>query len=193
MEKIILGLVFMLSVVSFGQEKEFSFTKEKGFTEYVVIDKIGQTDKELYQKALGWINETYKNPEKVILAKNDNSYIRIEGMDSNISWMKVMGMTTYYSTKYEIEFYFKDGKVKFDITSVNTYTEATKYASGGWSKRHYYSMPLDERTSDLIFKEDGTFRNNYRDIQTNVEYYNGLVKSMDIYLRGEAKSQASNW
>jgi len=138
MEKIILGLVFMLSVVSFGQEKEFSFTKEKGFTEYVVIDKSCQTDSELYQKALGWINETYKNPEKVILAKNDNSYIRIEGMDSNISWMKVMGMTTYCSTKYEIEFYFKDGKVKFDITSVSTYTEATKYASGGWSKRHYY-------------------------------------------------------
>lgn len=183
----------MLSVVSFGQEKEFSFTKEKGFTEYVVIDKNGQTDKELYQKALGWINETYKNPEKVILAKNENSYIRIEGMDSNISWMKVMGMTTYYSTKYEIEFYFKDGKVKFDISSVTTYTEPSKYVSGGWSKIYYYSMPLDEKTSDLIFKEDGTFRNNYRDIQTNIEYYNGLVKSLDAYLSGEVKSQTSNW
>jgi hypothetical protein len=193
MEKIILGLVFMLSVVSFGQEKEFSFTKEKGFTEYVVIDKNGQTDKQLYQKTLGWINETYKNPEKVILAKNENSYIRIEGMDSNISWIKVMGITTYYSAKYEIEFYFKDGKVKFDITSVSTYTEATKYASGGWSKRHYYSMPLDEKISNLIFKEDGTFRNSYRDIQTNVEYYNGLVKSLDVYLSGEAKSQTANW
>lgn len=193
MKKIILGLMVMLSVVSFGQEKEFSFTKEKGCTEYVVIDKNGQTDKELYQKALGWINETYKNPEKVILAKNENSYIRIEGMDSNISWMKVMGMTTYYSTKYEIEFYFKDGKVKFDISSVTTYTEPSKYVSGGWSKIYYYSMPLDEKTSDLIFKEDGTFRNNYRDIQTNIEYYNSLVKSLDTYLSGEAKSQTSNW
>jgi hypothetical protein len=193
MKKNILGLMVMLSLVSFGQEKEFSFTKEKGFTEYIVIDKNGQTDDELYQKTLGWINETYKNPEKVVLAKNENSYIRIEGVASDISWMKVMGMTTYYSTKYEIEFYFKDGKVKFDITSVSTYTEATKYASGGWSKRHYYSMPLDEKTSNLIFKDDGTFRNNYRDILTNVEYYNGLVKSMDIYLSGEAKSQTSNW
>jgi hypothetical protein len=193
MKKVILGLMVMLSLVSFGQDNEFSFTKEKGFTEYVVIDKNDQTDKELYQKALSWINETYKKPEKVILAKNENSYIRIEGVAPDISWMKVMGMTTYYSTKYEIEFYFKDGKVKFDISSVNTYTEPSKYTSGGWSKKDYYSMPLDEKTSDLIFKEDGTFRNNYRDIQTNVEYYNGLVKSLDAYLSGETKSQKSNW
>ena len=104
-----------------------------------------------------------------------------------------MGLTTYYSTKYEIEFYFKEGKVKFDITTVSTYTEPNKYASGSWSKKHYYSMPLNEKTSDLIFKEDNTFRNNYRDIITNVEYYNGLAKSLDAYLSGEAKSKKSNW
>lgn len=193
MKKIILVLMVMLNLVSYGQEKEFSFTKENGFTEYVVIDKNGQTDNVLYQKTLGWINETYKNPEKVILAKNENSYIRVEGVASDISWMKVMGLTTYYSTKYEIEFYFKEGKVKFDISTVSTYTEPGKYASGGWSKKHYYSMPLDEKTSSLIFKEDGTFRTNYRDIQTNVEYYNGLAKSLDAYLSGESKSQTSNW
>ena len=193
MKKIILVLMFMLSLMSFGQEKEFSFTKERGFTECVIINKNGQTDNELYQKTLGWINETYKNPEKVILAKSENSYIRVEGVASDISWIKVMGLTTYYSTKYEIEFYFKEGKVKFNITTVSTYTEPNKYASGSWSKKHYYSMPLNEKTSDLIFKEDNTFRNNYRDIITNVEYYNGLAKSLDAYLSGEAKSQKSNW
>ena len=48
MKKIILVLMFMLSLMSFGQEKEFSFTKERGFTEYVIINKNGQTDNELY-------------------------------------------------------------------------------------------------------------------------------------------------
>ena len=119
MKKIIYFLLATISIsnLSFSQETEFKFDKE-GFTDFVVTQCEGKTQVELYKKALDWVSVTYKNPKEVIKAQIENDYIRIEGSSNSLICLNILGKK-YNNATYQIEISFKDGKYKFDVTSVN--------------------------------------------------------------------------
>lgn len=148
MKKILLGALLLLSILSFAQETEFKFTKD-GFTDFVVTTVEGKTQQELYKKTLEWIQVTYKNPKEVLLAQIENDYIRFEGFKPNTLCLNSLGMLICENIKYQIEVSFKDGKYKFDVIKLETYTKSSQYVSGGWN-----IFPINSTDYSAFYKKN---------------------------------------
>ncbi len=80
MNKIVLGLLMVVSFYSNAQETEFTFTADRGMTDFIVTQVEGKTAPEIYKKVIDWIKITYKNPNEVILSTIENEYVRFEGI-----------------------------------------------------------------------------------------------------------------
>ena len=52
MKKIVFGLLMLMSFYSNGQETEFTFTVEKGMTDFIVTPVEGKNATEIYKKAI---------------------------------------------------------------------------------------------------------------------------------------------
>ncbi|MDV4024434.1 hypothetical protein CMT52_08815 [Elizabethkingia anophelis] len=177
MKKIISFFTLVTSIFLFSQEKEFSITKEKGLTDYIVTDVTGKTASEIYNKTLEWINRTYKNPDKVILSKIENNYIRIEGASNNIYVLNALGSENPTDSKYQLEISFKDGKYKLDIIEL-------KYLAPqvGWT-----NIPFD-----FFYKKDGELKSMFKFTNKIPTYFNSLNKNLYNYISGTG-SKNDNW
>jgi len=186
MKKIITIFTLVCSLLSFGQEKEFTFTKS-GLSDFVVTESEGKTQIELYNKCIDWISVTYKNPNEVIKAKIENEYIRIEGSSENIICYNYMGKRCS-TTKYEIEISFKDGKYKFDVLSISEYNSATKYSGAKWT---YFNL---NDTSDYYDKK-GEIKKSYKYIPEMLPaYFNNLNLELKNFLKSDSiPSKKSDW
>ena len=141
MKKLILLLLF-IPLVSFGQKfnvEEINVTEGAKYLqgkslkyEPVVVIEIEGTEKELYQKCLNWINETYKNPDEVIKGKIEGEYVRINGSISSFYQMSALGSTSYYDSRYTLEFRFKENKVRMEVTNIEFYIPSSQYSTGEW-------------------------------------------------------------
>ena len=60
MKKILFVLLILMSFYSNAQETEFTFTAEKGMTDFIVTPVEGKTAPEIYKKVIEWIKVTYK-------------------------------------------------------------------------------------------------------------------------------------
>jgi hypothetical protein len=177
---ILMGALLLLSMVSFGQETEFKFTRE-GFTDFVVtsIDSAKQND--LYKKTLEWVQVNYNTPSEVLKGQIENQYIRIEGVSKNALCIKSFGTNTCSSVKYQIEISFKDGKYKFDVI------ELSQYYTGGW-----YKLYLD--APKLYYKDNGEIRPVYSQYPENIEnVFNSLNKSLEAFLKSEKATPKTDW
>ena len=108
---------------------------QKGTLQYLkpmlVLEAEG-TSSELYQKAINWVNETYKNPEEVIKGKVEGDYLRLEGFTSNLLQANIIGTIYYYDVRYTIQLNFKDGRFKYEITKIEQYFPSTTYTESRW-------------------------------------------------------------
>ena len=87
---------------------------------YVVINLEGKSAKELYNSAIKYINKTYKNPEAVIKGKVEGEFLKFNTRsESALTGKKnFVGFTLTYDLTYTTELSFKDGKVKYEIISL---------------------------------------------------------------------------
>ena len=93
----------------------------KGTFEYMkpmMVLEVEGTPTELYNKAINWVNETYKNPEEVIKGKVEGDYLRLDGFKSNLTQQSALGMTYYYDVRYTVKLNFKDDRFKYEITKM---------------------------------------------------------------------------
>ena len=139
-------ILLLLLVTAFFQAnaQEFEVRKnvitegtntQQGTYEYIkpmlVLESKG-TSTELYQKALNWVNVTYKNPEEVIKGKVEGDYLRLEGFVSNLLRVSIMGAIDYFNVRYTVKLNFRDGRFKYEITNIEQYFPATQYSAGSW-------------------------------------------------------------
>ena len=107
----------------------------KGTFEYIkpiMVLEVEGTSTEIYNKAINWVNVTYKNPEEVIKGKVEGDYLRLDGFKSDLTQMSVIGTTYYYDVRYTLKLNFKDGRFKYQITNMEWYTPSSQYSTGGW-------------------------------------------------------------
>lgn len=178
MKKIIVALLF--GFLGFAQETEFKFSKE-GFTDFVVTEVPGKTQSELYKKAIDWVAVTYKNPKEVIKAQIENDYIRITGFSDNLLLFNAMGKK-YYSSDYTIEISFKDGKYKFDVTSVNLLGTNSE-------------PKMELQNMDEYYKSNGQIKSTYKYFpDTFPKFFNDLNKELEAFLKSDSiPSKKSDW
>jgi len=170
----------LLTIISFAQAPTFTLSEEKPTfpNQFVAIEVDGLTIPDGYNRALEWINITYNTPSEVIKSQVENKYIRIEGVLNNGA--------VFASLKYNIEFKFKDNRVKFEVIKMEYYV-----ASGGgkWINLVYLNSEK--------YKKNGKYKKAYANKANKVmTYFNELVLSMDTYLKkpiGETESGNDDW
>lgn len=179
MKKIFIGFLIIISYYSNAQETEFTFTAEKGMTDFVVTPVEGKTAPEIYKKAIEWIKVTFKNPDKVLLSTIENEFIRFEGYSETLYSYNAMGQH-YEPTKYEIEISIKDGKYKFDLKSMQSLASSSSTSAGGWYDVKFFTttMGQEELEKAYVFKKDGTLRSSFKFANEVPVYFNNLNKSL---------------
>jgi uncharacterized membrane protein len=184
--KKLLYLVILITFGAYSQETEFTFSSEKGMTDYVVTNVDGKTAPDIFKKIIDWIKVTYKNPNKVILSTIENEYIRFEGI-SNISNL---------NCKYQIEISIKDGRYKFDLIGLQVYVDANQMNIPiGWNdfKAVNFITNSTKESIEPMFKKDGSFKGWCKYTPDFPIYFNALNKSIDDSILSVIKKTDEGW
>ena len=116
MKKKILLIALMFVTFSINAQTTFKFNLD-GTSDFVVYSTDKKTAAFIYTKSINWINETYKNPDKVIKAKIENEMIRIDGyLSSAFSRTFASGNKADYDVAYTLEIEIQDGKFRMKFT-----------------------------------------------------------------------------
>jgi hypothetical protein len=157
--------VTLISLNSFSQNEIFEYT-ENGLNDYVVTEVENKTKEEIYKKAMNWVKETYKHPDKVLVMDIENEKLRISAIASALLFVKKFN----FPLDYVIEISIKEGRYKFDLISLTTTEIGTDYKN----------LPN--------FKTDKKMVKNFGDSPQRIEnYFNGLNESLKTYILGKKK------
>tara|TARA_B100001093_G_C26676047_1_gene948338 strand:- start:373 stop:912 length:540 start_codon:yes stop_codon:yes gene_type:complete len=175
---LLLTITFLISGITFGQNiPELKLTRDS--VEPIIVKTDSLTKPEIYKKALNWVQETYKNPDKVLKANIENEKIRIDGFASNAWWYKSMGIKNSYNMEYSVEIAFKDGRYRFE------YNIGQFYIDGGQKVLYGYKT---------FFKKNGEVRKSYKDAVPSLEQtMNDLSLSFYNYVTGKTTKKNDDW
>ncbi|WP_461534250.1 DUF4468 domain-containing protein [Sinomicrobium sp.] len=166
--------ILLIAQVSLAQQ-HFTLTPE-GFvaqdkSDYVVIEKPGKTQKELYLSVLNTLNTMYKDPKEV-LSLIEGESITVKGYEENAIVHRArpdiisIGKPSYnYDVSYSITFQFKDGKIRVNRPDFECRRWWENFGSWG-------SLPLLGKNGFSIFNSN---KRKYGEIRSQ-ESYNGLIK-----------------
>jgi hypothetical protein len=134
-------LMTLLVVVCNAQNSNFklrsdgNFYLENGATFFVYQDSLSQV--KLYNKVLANVTKLYVSPKDVI-SKIENDIISINGISENCVMLKsFMGLKTVFSIQYNLQFQFKDGKIRVEAPKITRFfTDDTPdiHPFSGWLK-----------------------------------------------------------
>jgi len=187
MKKATIALAIFLPLISIAQS--FVLTpyglrnKLDTSKSFVVIDSLKLTTNQLYTKSLNFIKETSKNSESSIKLQIDNEYIGFMGYQSAISsaTMSFLGKQTYnISVRYEANFKFRDGKIRFEIVSFRLPIMTDQYGNESYAS-------LIEPKGSVGWKNfnvwDKNLVLNNEKIKTDIEtFFNKKVLELKKYL-----------
>jgi hypothetical protein len=171
MKKILLFMLFGNFYLN-AQETVFTFTVDKGMTDFIVTPIQSKTSSEIYAKIVDWIKLTYKNPNIVILSTYEKDFVRFEGFSETLY--------SGFPTKYEIELSIKDGKYKFDLLSLQSQLSSNSSTADSWIDIPLFYLPMSQEDfkKKYVFKKDGTLANSYKFAKEIPTYFNNLNKSL---------------
>ena len=176
--KLLLLIALFFCLLSYSQDIPKLKLTPNGVEPIIVItDSLKATD--LYKKALNWVQETYKNPEKVLKAKIENEKIRIDGFAENAWYYKLLGTKNNYNMEYSIEISFKDGKYKFE------YLIGQFLVDGGQKVLYDYKY---------FYKKSGDIKSVYTESVPSIETtMNNLSQSFYNYVIGKTTKKEDKW
>lgn len=185
MKKLLLLTAILCSNLILAQEN-FSYNEEGLTPEYIVLEKESMTQEQLYTKAINWIKETYKNPDKVIKAQIENEKVRFEGVEMDLICRSALGTSHCFNATYTIEIEFREGKSKFTPTNL-TYR----------IPRSQYNAEMIEDVSFLsgekYYKRNGKLKGVTKSLPEAVEkHFSTLYSSYYNYIN-ESSSEKEEW
>jgi len=185
MKKII--LLLLISFSGFSQETKFTYTQEKGLTNFIVINCEGKLKSELYKKIIDWVSVFYNNPKEVIKAEIIDDYIRIEGLQKNVSIGTFMGLETGQDLKYQIEISVKDNKYKFDVINIEYFTPSSQYIIGGW-------VPFEFNNTSNQYK-NGKIKNSVKYLPDSLpKLFNNINDNLyNFIINNESVTKKNEW
>lgn len=156
-------IITILTVSFFlnANSQEFSYTVDGILPENIITDHSGNK----YKEVVTWIQKSYENPKKVIVADRPEEYLKVTAMCLNCLSMKSVS----YDVKYSFEVDFKDDKYRFTPTSFQIWHIQT-----GWREQ------LNNAAG--YFKKDGSLRKAFKEVPDQISnHFNRLLKSMRKY------------
>jgi len=182
MKNLILLLTLTLSMQVFGQKYTVTQNglRDENDVEktFLVLEIDGLSAKQLYDNAIKYVNEKYKNPEEVIKGKTDGEYLKFDTYVSDFLLYNNSGAKIPIQATYTTELRFKDGKVKYEIISIDMTAKTGNYHvlfSGGLMEGY-----IIYKKNGKLFKEE-----TKADIEN---YFNLSLNDLLKFLKGEDKS-----
>jgi hypothetical protein len=165
-----------VSVLSFGQSFIVTPAGLRDATDstktYLVIPCEGKTAKELYDNAIRYITENYKNPDEVIKGRIDGEYLKFNSYKSEFLIVKNGGVNILFYAYYTTELSFKDGKVKYEIIELKITNDSNYSLAFTGSGMQWY-----------IYNKKGELKRE--DAKTQIEdYFKGEVLTISNSLNG---------
>ena len=180
--KNLLYILLMLPALCYGQNFEVtpnglrdSRDNEKTF----LVIEISGTAKQLYDKAVKYINEKMASPKDAIKGQTEGEYLRYNTHASNFINYNNSGAKIPISADFATELKFKDGKVRYEITDLKM--------QGNKGYSILYSGGVFD--GYIIYKKNGTLfkEETKQDIEN---YFNTEVKKFINYLKSDKND---NW
>lgn len=172
------------TITSYAQNK-FSYSIEGLHPLDTVIKVDSLSAKQLYDRTINWVKETFVSPDDVILSKIDNEYIRFRGSASNYLIVKALGISQGIDVRYSITIYFKDGRYKFEPTSFQAY-----YTNVGWSEY----LVRSKFTEQYFKKRTGEIRKSFRHFPDLIAgKFNDLLLVHYQYILDQNKAKKDDW
>jgi hypothetical protein len=181
MKKLALFLTLLFSITLTSQSFEVTQDGLKDAQdldkEYLVLNFENKNAQELYNKTIRYINETYKNPEEVIVGNIENEFVKFKTYQSNFARFKNGFVKIPWSINYTTTISFKDNKVKYEINSIDITNKENNnlYFSGGG-------------ISFYIFKSrNGKLK--MEDAKIGIEnYFNENLNTFEVYVKDDTAS-----
>ena len=189
MKNFLLILFISLSLTGFAQK--FTVTpnglRDSSDNEksYLVLEVDDMSAKQLYDNAMRYIKQQYVDPQEVLKGEIEGEYIKFSTYVEKLLYYNNSGVKIPIEANYITELKFKDGKVRYEIVSLDM---------------HYYNVKTNITTNVLfsgglfdgyiIYKKNGSlFKEEAKyDIEN---YFNSQVDAIKAYLKGEAED--NNW
>lgn len=149
--------------------------QEKGLNDYVITSVESKTADQIYSKTMNWIKETYKNPDEVLKMTIENQKVRINGIASNLLFVKKYT----FPLEYSIEIAIKNGMYKFELLSLNSIVD-------GKTGADFKNVPY-MKTNKRNIK---TFGESPKKIENHL---NSLNVSLKNYMESESDSNDEDW
>ncbi|MGV0964945.1 DUF4468 domain-containing protein [Empedobacter falsenii] len=190
MKKLILATALLLSVLSYAQT-EFNYTPEGLTPKYLVVETPNKSQSEIYQNALGWVKESFKNADAVIQSTIENNKIRFEGITPNGVCVNRIGLTDCTDVKYLVDLEFKDNKYRFEVIQMAFYVKPNQYLSSnltGWRK-------VDLIDGSAYYNKKGELRNKNNSYLPNLmSNLNRLNSDLKSYIEsGSSNKLNTDW
>jgi len=167
--------VLAVSVLSFGQSYVVTPNGLRDSSDiekpYLVILCEGKTAKELFDNAIKYIQQTYKNPQEVIKGQIEAEYLSFDTYCSECISFKRGALNPKFNATYRTELSFKDGKVKYEISNLEMESDGNRLLFTG----NFVSMG--------IYDQKGGLRQEHGKIVIE-NYFNGHILIISNFLNG---------
>ncbi len=146
------------------------------YGDFLVIEADTISANELFNRAIKYVEMNYRDPEEVYKGKVEGEYLKIETFKPNLTVVNNAGFKLDIDARYFIEMRFKDGRVRYEITSLNMTAQnggRPLYFSGSIWKGY----PIYNKKGDLRLEESKA------DIEN---YFNDELRAIKKMLWGES-------
>lgn len=183
-------LFLLLMLLPFLSNAQYFNLTENGFVpaigdnaKFIVIDKAGQTQEELFNQVKSYITASYVSP-KDVLSENGTEMITLNGVsDGDVQCKKGFVMLPF-RTNYTIVFLFKDGRIRINCPIINSIL-AESYTLGGQLSGSYQLTltknddVLGGREQIAVFKGKGKTTKGAK--ESIEKYFNSLIENIVNY------------
>jgi hypothetical protein len=185
-------IILILSIFVFTNNQNQAFAQKKGEIVYQatnvpidettklinytnVVNSEGKNAKEIYEKALRWVNSYYKNPTEVLREKSaEETKFLVKGRSKYLNPADKNGLETQAGIlQYSLVFLAKDGRFKYEIKDWNI--KAMSYepvefwmnkTSPTYNNVYAYNLIQLEKLAKEIEKSLIDFMNKPENVQT---------------------------
>ena len=149
MKKLIFLFILMFFIkTSFAQTDSIKVTPA-GLTEVKIKTDIASNL--IYQRTLTWVNEIYKNPEKVLTGKIVDQSITISGYSGNAYEFNSLGIIFFYDISYHLYITIDNDVINYkmvidDVSSQGTSASAERSIYLSFFKKTGELRPMYKRS-----------------------------------------------
>ena len=171
-------LFFLIALVhttlSYSQDI-FVFTEDGLYPEYAISKIDGLSQNKLYNKTLGWVYKTYKNPNVVISSKSENHFIFLTSLEENV----INADKRVFHMRYTIKISFNNEQFKFEPIKIQ-FKANSKYDMG-WKD-------FDLKNGAIFFKKGKVIKKTKSYVIDVPKVLNKLNTNLCNYLTAEVSN-----